>query len=134
MVSIRLFEITLYRNTIVYNTRGGHVGLMNIHLRKIFYLCKATKEIFYLCKATKEIFYLCKATKEIFYLCKATKEIVLLILVHIILSSVHMGIAVVSQVITRHVLCRKLCTYRKKVQITNNPQKNCPRETVISVL
>ena len=114
MVSIRLFEITLYRNTIVYNTRGGHVGLMNIHLRKIFYLCKATKEIF--------------------YLCKATKEIVLLILVHIILSSVHMGIAVVSQVITRHVLCRKLCTYRKKVQITNNPQKNCPRETVISVL
>ena len=124
MVSIRLFEITLYRNTIVYNTRGGHVGLMNIHLRKIFYLCKATKEIF----------YLCKATKEIFYLCKTTKEIVLLILVHIILSSVHMGIAVVSQVITRHVLCRKLCTYRKKVQITNNPQKNCPRETVISVL
>ena len=104
MVSIRLFEITLYRNTIVYNTRGGHVGLMNIHLRKIFYLCKATKEIF------------------------------LLVLVHIILSSVHMGITVISQVITRHVLCRKLCTYRKKVQITNNPQKNCPRETVISVL
>lgn len=93
MVSIRLFEIVVYQNTIVNNKRRGHVELLNIHLRKTFYLCKATKEIF------------------------------LPILVPIILSQVLIWVyhqylyGYNSQVITRHVLCRKLCTCRKKVQI-----------------